>query len=823
MKLPRHAALPLLVCTVTAVYFAAAPTTDAPPSLGAAEPKAAPEFSKAGPAFLKKHCVACHAGEKPKADLMLDGFTDEASVLKERKKWQAILHQIESGEMPPREKPRPAMAEIEAVTASVRGLFAKADQNAKPDPGRVTVRRLNKVEYNNTIRDLVGVDFNPAEDFPSDDVGHGFDNIGDVLTLSPVLLERYLAAAEAIVSRAITPVPPPVTARWTSTQFSEPAAAKIPFKNQYREIKVKPDGPALETGPIFVRVQVPGAGEYNFRTRVYAETTGKQPVKVAVLAGLAKDAPGAATDAEVDKLAGAAVKSLRPFRIIETIEVKARTAKDAPQTTIKLPPGVVPDKVALAVVKPPEGEPAPAVFVQFMSLDGPLDSRPATHRKLLACDQSKPPTARTREVLTRFATKAYRRPATTDEVERLAKLVEAAEARGEKWEAGMQVAFQAVLVSPKFLFRLELDDRPDAAGVRPLDEYQLASRLSYFLWSTMPDDELFDLAAKKQLTANLDAQVKRMLTDPKAKALVDNFVMQWLQLRTLKNFQPDAKQFPQFNDKLRAAMLKETELFFTALIKEDRSILDVLDADFTYLNAPLARHYGIADTAGNPINAKQKKPGGKPFRDEAFERVSLPAGGQRGGVLTQASVLSVTSNPTRTSPVKRGRWVLEQLLGTPPPPPPPNVPELPGDAKAAATGSLRQRLEQHRANPSCANCHAKMDPLGFAFENFDATGAFRAKDGDFPIDPSGELPDGKKFQGPQELKVILKEKQDLFTRCLAEKLLTYATGRGLEYYDKRAVDRICESAAKEGLTFSAVVREIVKSEPFRLRRGKESP
>jgi hypothetical protein len=334
----------------------------------------------------------------------------------------------------------------------------------------------------------------------------------------------------------------------------------------------------------------------------------------------------------------------------------------------------------------------------------------------------------------------------------------------------------------------------------------------------MPDDELSTLASKRQLTANLDAQVRRMLKDSKAKALTENFALQWLQLRRLVTFAPDPKLFPTFNEPLRQAMLRETELFFDAVVREDRSVLELIDADFTYLNETLARHYGIADTNGNWMHQKPHTAGGRPIRGEEFQRVSL-TGGVRGGLLTQASVLTVTSNPTRTSPVKRGRWVLEQLLGTPPPPPPPDVPEL-KDEKML-TGSLRQRMEQHRVNPSCANCHARMDPLGFAFENFNAIGAYRSKDGDFPIDPSGTLPDGKSFQGPQELKRILKEKKELFSRCLAEKLLTYALGRGLEFYDRRTVDKIVTALEKDGFKFSTLMVEIVKSDPFRLRRGKE--
>ena len=445
-------------------------------------------------------------------------------------------------------------------------------------------------------------------------------------------------------------------------------------------------------------------------------------------------------------------------------------------------------------------------------------TRPRTTRSWPAIRKRRTPSRRGRSFRA-FATQAYRRPATKDEVERLAKLVEGAEKGGEKWEAGIRLALEAVLVSPKFLFRVELDDRPDSAGPHSIDEYQLASRLSYFLWSTMPDEELFALAGKKQLTANLDAQVRRMLKDPKAKALVENFALQWLQLRPLKNFSPDPKLFPSFDDRLRSAMFRETELFFDAIMREDRSILELIDADFTFLNERLADLYGIADINGNRTGQKPDRPAGRRIRGEQFVRVQLQ-GGERGGLLTQASVLAVTSNPTRTSPVKRGRWVLEQLLGTPPPPPPPNVPPL-DDKKRQLTGSLRERMTQHRADPACANCHARMDPIGFGFENYNAIGAFRTKDDGFAIDPSGTLPGGQSFQGPAELKRILKGKKELFSRCLTEKMMTYALGRGLEYYDRPTIDRINAALAKEDYRFSTLVAEIVKSDAFRLRRGKD--
>ena len=424
-----------------AIMFAFSPC-----SCAGADAQSAPGFAQSGVPFLQQHCLACHSGQKPEAELSLAEFRDDASVLKKQKLWDKVIGMVETGGMPPEDRPRPSVQQREAFVRAVREVFRRAAREAKPDPGRVTMRRLNRTEYRNTIRDLVGVDFDPTEDFPSDDVGHGFDNIGDVLTMSPVLMERYLAAAEAIVQRA-----------W----------------------------------------------------------------------------------------------------------------------------------------------------------QGPPDTRPASPRRLLACAADKPPAQQTREILQRFASRAYRRPATTDEVERLARLAESAVAGGQPGEAGLQLAMQAVLCSPKFVFSAELDDRSDSPEVRPLDEYQLASRLSYFLWSTMPDEELSQLAEKNQLRANLEAQVRRMLQDPKSDSLVENFALQWLQLKRLAMFAPDPERFPKFDDRLRSAMLEETKRFFASVLREDRSILDLLDADYTFLNERLARHYGIVDT-----RLRHRRVPGLPHRQE---------------------------------------------------------------------------------------------------------------------------------------------------------------------------------------------------------------
>jgi mono/diheme cytochrome c family protein len=597
--------------------------------------KSAPAgFSQEVAPLLAKYCATCHGGDKPKAHLAFDAFKDEASALRDPDVWEKVSKKLRAGEMPPEKKPKPSKEEVNRITSWIDVKLAQLHEKNKKDPGRVTLRRLNRVEYNNTIRDLVGIDFHPADDFPSDDVGYGFDNIGDVLSMAPILMEKYVEAAERIVDKA-----------WQS---------------------------------------------------------------------------------------------------------------------------------------------------------------PDLRRRIMICQ----PTEKTkidcaRKILENFAFRAYRRPLKGDEVDRLVGFVTQVEAQGDSFERGIQLGLQAVLVSPHFLFRIELDPQPNKPdAVHLVNDFELASRLSYFLWSSMPDDELFQLAKQGTLhqEGNLENQVRRMLKDPKARALVDNFAGQWLQLRSLKNAAPDPGLFPAFDEALRSAMLKESALFFEAVMREDRSILDFLDADFTFVNERLARHYGLPGIKGNE-----------------FQRVSL-TGDQRGGILTQASILTVTSNPTRTSPVKRGKWILENILGTPPPPPPPDVPELKEGKEL--TGTLRQRMEQHRANPNCATCHQRLDPLGFGFENYDSIGAWRTKDGQAPIDPSGSLPDGRSFKGPKELKAILKGKEEEFRRCLAEKMLTYALGRGLEYFDKPAIEQISQDLAKNGNRFSALVIAIVKSDPFQKRRGK---
>ncbi|MBN8626202.1 MAG: DUF1592 domain-containing protein [Planctomycetes bacterium] len=771
------------------------------------------------PGFLQKHCVACHGDDQPKAGLALGGIRGHGQILKARKVWENLADMVEAELMPPEDKPQPAPAEREAFLVAVRGIFDHYDRTAKTDPGRVTMRRLNKAEYDNTVRDLFyGTDFNASENFPSDDVGHGFDNIGDVLTMSPVLMERYLAAAEMIARKVVlTELPKPTLRRFDAKNL-RPYRRDNVDKNDYRAFTNDEDAKGGDSGPVWHELALSPNDAFDFVVLAYGDRSDKKPVKLALyVAGDQLPAPSGKS--ELDKLAGKALQQVGPLRILKIVEVKSRDSKKPDRIALPMAPQPGVGKIGVALLKPEKGEPDSKVYLRMFGVEGPRDVRPYVMRRFMESDASKPVAEQNREILNRFASRAYRRPATAAEVDRMLALVTSVQADGGSREQGLQLAIQAVLANPKFVFRAELDDRPTAPDARAIDDYQLASRLSYFLWSSMPDDELFALAAKGELTKNLESQVRRMLKDPKSSALIDQFAMQWLQLGRLTAHAPDATMFPEFKEPLRQAMLTETKLFLGEIMREDHSILDMLDSDYTYMNSSLAKLYGVYDTMGNG-SGRKKIPGGKSFRGDAiFDRVTL-TDGLRGGLLTQPGILTVTSNPTRTSPVKRGKWVLEQMLGEPPPPPPPDVPEL-EQQKGKLTGSLRQQMEQHRADPACANCHAKMDQLGFAFENFNAVGAFREKDGNDVINPSGVLDGDKKFSGPAELRKILIGRKDDFAKCLTEKLLIFALGRGLEYYDDRAVTRIVEALQKNDYKFSTLCLEIVRSEPFRMRRGSE--
>lgn len=763
------AALAFLPAALLTSVLAAPSSSPEPPSAEAAE------ALKVARELFSKYCLECHTGKKSEGRIDLAKLLEQGTTPGNRRRWVRVLDNVEGGLMPPDDYAQPTEEEVEALQVWLDAELEKVDCGDVVDPGRVTIRRLNRAEYNNTIRDLVGIDFQPADDFPSDDVGYGFDNIGDVLTLPPILMEKYLAAAESIAKRAIVVV----------GEGSGPTA-EYPGKSlpSHGEAAADHDFPQDAT--------------YIIRVRAYGQQAGPDPARMTV------------------KLDGEALK---------TFDVEAEA--DAPGVyEIRTKAKAGEHRVAAAFIndyyQPKHPDPKLRgdrnLYVDSLEIEGPLyeegDPLPESHKRIIFRTPETPDQYHdsASAVIERFMRRAYRRPVTGGEVSKLVRLAEIAREHGDSYERGIQLAVQAVLASPQFLFRVELY-RPQrdrrgkviqVAGGAPLNDFEVASRLSYFLWSSMPDEELSSLADSGVLLQPevLEQQVRRMLQDPKAEAFVENFAGQWLQLRRLKDADPDREQFADFDEPLREAMERESELFFAAIMREDRSLLDFLDSDYTFLNERLAKHYGIPGVEG-----------------PEFRRVKLETD-QRGGLITQASILTVTSNPSRTSPVNRGKWILEQILGDPPPPAPPEVPLLADDDEGAIlSGTLRQRMEQHRSNPSCAACHARLDPPGFGLENYDAIGAWRDKEGDIPIDASSELPTGETFDGPVELKALLKSRKGAFVNTLAEKMLTYALGRGLEDSDACVVEAISKGVAADEYKFSRMVLEIVKSEPFLKRRG----
>jgi hypothetical protein len=628
------------------------PTTDVTP------PRAVPAFAKDVSPLLDRYCLHCHDRTNAKGGVILDVFRDGVSDAVQSSLLARVADKLRTETMPPAGESRPSDEELETINSWLDSVLAGDDRG----PERVAVRRLNRTEYNNTIRDLIGLDLHPASDFPSDDVGYGFDNIREVLSTPPILLEMYLAAAEKTIGESLR-----------SPEFLDRLM-----------------NPPVDTVPRSFRKYTPP------------------------------------------------VRSPRQDKIFRTV-----------------PPAPDPD----------------------------LERKQHIYDRLMA-----------------FCDRAFRRPATHDEISRLLGVVLSAEKDGERTDGAMGLALRAVLVSPYFLFREYTSEHDTASSgdSSSVNDFTLASRISYFLWSSMPDEQLFRLSAQGVLRRpkNLRAQVKRMLRDRKARALAENFASQWLQIRKLRDFAPDAAAFPAFDEPLRTAMFTETELFFESIRDKDRSVLEFLDADYTFVNERLARFYEIPGVAG-----------------DWFRRVSL-TGSPRGGVLTQASVLAATSNPNRTSPVKRGKWILENILGAPPSPPPAGVEALKEETAHGPAGTLRQRMERHRTDPTCAACHRQMDPLGFGLENFDAIGGWRTNDSGQPIDGSGRLPGGRAFAGPRELKAALLTRRNAFARCLAEKMLTYALGRGLDRSDRRAVDRIVDRLGQNGYRFSELILAVVESEPF---------
>lgn len=732
--------------------------------------------------LVEKFCYDCHSGDSPEGDYDLESYETADHVLESRENWQKALQRIRFEDMPPKEDVDMSDEDRSKLIKQIDDLINKVDCTAGTNPGRVTIRRLNRNEYRNTIKALIGLDYRVAADFPGDDVGYGFDNIGDVLSLPPILMEKYLTAAELISKKAIV-----------STAYEFELDKRTDGGSLVGDGQAAGDSSRVlaTTGTARLRLDIPTDGDYEIEYEVFGDQAGDEPVKIELIAGrtsLRKSSIRAERDKPVKlKKEHRFKKGLRSVSIKFLNDYYNPQAKDPRRRDRNL-------------------------HIRYVSVKGPLGRQPnlpATHKRIFFVQPGKnlSEEAAARQILTRLASRAYRRPATGDEINRLLKLVRLAKANGDNFETGIQLALQAILVSPHFLFKIE--QPVQAGGTRELNDYEVATSLSYFIWSSMPDDQLFKLAHQKKLRSgsNLRTEVKRMLADVRSAELVKNFMGQWLQLRNLQDASIDDKKFPAFNDALSASMKKETELFAWDIVKRDGSILEFLSADFTYVNKRLVLHYDL-----DQIDLGNRRP-------DEFVRVSLK-GSRRGGILTHGSILTLTSNPTRTSPVKRGRWVLDNLLNTPPPPPAPDAMEL--EEQGELKGTLRQRMQLHRENPNCASCHAQMDPLGFALENFDAIGRWRDKDDNLPIDATGELPGGKKFSGPKQLQqLLLSEKQDDFVRCVVEKMLTFALGRGIEYYDRCAVDKIVERLKSNGYRFSELVIAIAESEPFQKRKGKQ--
>jgi len=795
---------------------------------------ASSDFGKSVLPFLVENCYACHNARRKSGELNLEQYKTAASMARERETWEHVLQKLQTGEMPPQGAPRPDAAELKAVVSWIEKEFARADRLAKPDPGRVTARRLNRAEYNNTVRDLLGVNFRPADDFPQDDSGYGFDNIGDVLSVSPVLMEKYLASAEKIARTAIfgaeqlkpslTRLRPPLGRISSSTKplldydttgLSLPnaihATYRFPADAEYNLRiflgGVRPAG----SEPLQLALWIDGQ---------QVKTAGFDPEGIASFSDDRQDFGGMTQDFRIRVSAGdhwIAVSMPRMYEgLPASYEGPAPSKRPTPPPPVFKPPraNIPPERLAEIKKRFEErlAQKVPVNEARITGIDvgGPYDQAkgPPTEglKKIYLCGHldGNHQTGCDHKIVSSLARRAYRRPVTPEEVEKLTGLISMALAKGDSFEEGIVQAIQAMLVSPHFLFRIEQDRRlARAEGIYQIGQHELASRLSYFLWSSMPDEELLRLADERALRKPdvLAAQVRRMLKSEKSRALVENFGGQWLELRKLESAKPDRERFPEFEEYLRMSMRRETELFFEHIARQDRSVVDFIDADYTFLNERLARFYKIPNVTG-----------------PEFRKVALAGNAQRGGVLTQASVLTVSSYATRTSPVLRGKWILENILNAPPPPPPPDVPNL-DEAKIGSSMSLRQQLEEHRKNATCAACHSRMDPLGFGLENFNAIGQWRAQDGKFPVDSSGALPDGRSFKGPQELKVILKSDRDMFTQGLTEKLLTYALGRGPERYDRPVVKKIAARVAVNDYRFSSLALEIVNSLPFQYRRG----
>ncbi len=775
-----------------------------------------PSHTPSYQSLLDRYCITCHNENLRTAELVLSRL-DVEKISEEPEVWEKVVKKLRTGAMPPAGMPRPDKANYESFASYLETALDRAAA-ANPNPGRPVLHRLNRVQYTNAVRDLLAIDIDGENLLPGDDSRYGFDNIGDVLTVSPLLLERYLSVARKISRLAIgDPDTQPVFETYTVPKY---------FVQDDRMDEALPFG---SRGGIAVRHHFPLDGEYIIKVRLGRNSRD-------YIRGL-----GEPHHLDI-RLDGALVKRFtiggksygRSAPIFSSgamgdpaQETYERTADEILE--VRFPAKAGPRLVGVAFLMEtsvPEG-PARSRMTQYdllqykggapgvatVSIGGPYNAKgigetTSTRRKIFVCRPStveeEEPCAR--KILSTLARRAYRRPLTDKDLQTLMGFYQAGRSQG--FEAGIRTALERVLVGPEFLFRIELDPENVAANTAyPISDLELASRLSFFLWSSLPDDQLLELAERGKLRdpVTLEQEVRRLLGDWRSKALVINFGGQWMQLRSLRSVSPDPETFPYFDDNLREAFHVEAELFFESLLREDRSVLDLLNADHTFVNERLARHYGIPNIFGSH-----------------FRRVKLNQE-ERRGLLGKGSILTVTSYANRTSPVLRGKWVLDNILGTPPAPPPTDIdiPELQDRGEDGEMLTMRQQMEQHRVNPVCASCHNHMDPLGFALENFDGTGSWRTMDSDTPIDNSGVMPDGTQFHGPAGLQMVLGKRSEDFVATVTEKLLTYALGRGIEYYDAPALREIIREAASDNYRWSSLISSIVKSTPFQMRRSRE--
>ncbi len=714
-------------------------------------------FAERARPVLAERCFACHSGADPDGELGLDRLRGDAAS--ESGAWSAVRRRVRAHEMPPDGEPQPTAEERAELLAWIDA--ALGPEVARAPVERPVLRRLNRREYVNTVRDLFGVSIDPA-DLPPDDIGHGFDTIGEVLATSELLLEQHLRLAERVAERAVLPAdaPEPPRARIDGAKLGAGRASSA--RGRHRGL--------FSNGEVTWTRRLPRDGEYAIRARVHGDQAGPDPCRLALRAGprelLRADVPERAPDHRI-------------------VEVFAR-----------LPAGT--NRIAVAFLNdyyvPDDPDPAQRdrnLVVEWLEIEGPLDP-PAWPR--YQREELDPATRGTlRDVVARLLRRAWRRPPDAAEVDAVLALAE----REEGLEARARAALVAALASPHFLYRVERD--APTSGAQPIDDHALAVRLAYFLWSSAPDAEL-DAAADADMLdhpAILRGQVRRLIADARSTALAEGFAVQWLQLGRFERAAPDPAQFPGFDEGLRASMRAEATLLFDAVLREDRRARDLLDPGFTFVDERLAAHYGIEGVRG-----------GTPRRVRVTD-------GVRGGILGLGAVLTATSYPTRTSPSSRGKFVLEALLGAPPPPPPPGVGVLDESAQAAGESSLRERLERHRGDPGCAACHQSIDPLGFGLENLDAAGRWRTREGRHPIDARGVLPDGRAFDGPAELQRLVAD-DPAFVRCLAQKLAVYALGYDVDAADRGAIDAIVEAAGKHP-TLAGLIEALVLSPRFRQR------